>query len=476
MFRKMYHPNIPATITKPIEVAPESVDDHAARGWLLVDPSNPEPPPSTPYVTRTEADSRNLERTDVLGTDGKVADAALPARLTDAALRVALVPRAPTAFLDASSLPDGTLPQLGTGQAVSLFGNSPASISGGKIVHTPTAGTNKAAYIQADIGSAVTEIGASVEFPAADAGAIAFVLPLAPWANGSLTPAGVHFVCQGDGSWHVSTWDGATESPIYYAGRIGALTGAAPHKFVVEIDRAASSLVVRFPDGSTSPTISHANIAGLTSTYAIWELFMYDTVLATPVKIHAIWAAGTPARVDQAKPRYADLLKSINAAVLASMPTTKTIVAEPAGTTSSNVLTARVELGRVTIRRPASGKVSVDLSCFLGFKQRNIIAIAWFGYVAKDGTSASGDYTKAWRLGDTANLKADGVTAADWTLEQSYAGQVDLMIPTPITNGATDLVDIICCITRVNGADGDLKYRINDGAGQRVVLRTQAAG
>lgn len=390
-------------------------------------------------------------------------------------LRAAFAARSPAAFLDAATLPDGSLAQLGTGQAVSVFGNSPALISGGKIVHTPSAGTNKAAYIQADLGSAVTEIGATVEFPAADGGSAALVLPLAPWANGSLTNAGVHFVVLGNGSWHISTWNGAAESPMYYAGKIGALDDGTARKFVIELDRTASSLIVRFPDGSVSPTIAHPNIAALTSNYAIWELYEADTATATPVKLHAIWAATAPARVDRTRPQFADVLRGDLAALLASMPVSKEIIAEPVGTTSSNVLTSRVELGRVTIRRPPTGKVNVELHGFLGWKQRNIIAIAYFGAIPKDQASVSGSYTKAWQIAATPNTKVDGTTANDVPLEQSFAAQVELTLPAPTANGATDLYDIVCCIVRVNGNDGDLKYRIVEGAGQRAILKAQPA-
>jgi hypothetical protein len=63
----------------------------------------------------------------------------------------------------------------------------------------------------------------------------------------------VHFVIQGDpnGAWHVSAWNGTTETPMYYAGRIAALDDGTARTFVIQIDRTASTLVIRFPDGST---------------------------------------------------------------------------------------------------------------------------------------------------------------------------------------------------------------------------------
>lgn len=389
----------------------------------------------------------------------------------DSVLKSAFVARAPTAFLDASNFSDGAFSALGTGQAVTLFGNSPAVISGGKIVHNPTPGTNKAAYIQVDLGAPVIEIGATIEFPAANAGSAAFVLPLAPWSNGNFTNAGVHLVVQGDGAWHVSTWNGTAEAPIYYAGKLGALNDGTARKFVIELDRTASTLIVRFPDGSISPVISHANIAALTGNYAIWELFEPDTTTSTPARFHAIWAATTVARVDRTRPQYADLLRGDLAALLGAIPVSKEIIAEPAGTTSSNVLTSRVELGRVTIRRPPTGKINVELQAFLGWKQRNILAIAWFGAIAIGAPSVSGSYTKAWQIGGPTNFQTDNTTPNVTPMEQTFSAQVELSLAIPAINGGDDRFDIVCCVVRVNGNDGDLKYRINDAAGQRAFLK-----
>lgn len=429
---------------------------------------------ATQTVTELGALEHYLRR-GFLPQSGTVADARAsftgrpdtPAALTTGAT--------PTAFFDPATLADGTFTALGTGQPVTLFGNSPATITGGKIVHNPTPGTNKAAYIQADLGAPVTEIGATIEFPAADAGSAAFVLPLAPWAPGSLTGAGVHFVVQGDGAWHISTWNGTTETPIYYAGKLGALNDGTARKFVVELDRTASTLIVRFPDGSVSPTIAHANIAALTGSSAVWELFEPDTATSTPARFHAIWAATAPARVDRTRPQFADLLRGDLAALLGALPVSKEITAEPAGTTSSNVLTARVELGRVTIRRPPTGKVNVQLQAFLGWKQRNILAICWFGAIPTGTASASGSYTKAWQVGGPTNLQIDNTTPNVTPMEQTFSAQVELTLPAPTTNGGDDRFDVVCCIVRVNGNDGDLKYRINDAGGQRGFLRVQPA-
>lgn len=59
----IYHPELPETqlpLGAPARVALRSVDDWAARGWLLVDPGVTPPAPSTPWYPRAEADSKFL--------------------------------------------------------------------------------------------------------------------------------------------------------------------------------------------------------------------------------------------------------------------------------------------------------------------------------------------------------------------------------------------------------------------------------
>jgi hypothetical protein len=51
-FLLMYHPLIPSTITTPVRVAAQAVDEQAAQGWLLVDPEGTLPDPVTPYYTK----------------------------------------------------------------------------------------------------------------------------------------------------------------------------------------------------------------------------------------------------------------------------------------------------------------------------------------------------------------------------------------------------------------------------------------
>lgn len=52
-FVRIYHPLIPDTATSPVWVSLSALDDHEAKGWVLVDPDQvPEPAPS-PYLTQS---------------------------------------------------------------------------------------------------------------------------------------------------------------------------------------------------------------------------------------------------------------------------------------------------------------------------------------------------------------------------------------------------------------------------------------
>lgn len=57
VFVEMYHPDLPATITNPVRVATQAVDDHEADGWLLVDGAPPVDTPST-FLTEVTGDAR----------------------------------------------------------------------------------------------------------------------------------------------------------------------------------------------------------------------------------------------------------------------------------------------------------------------------------------------------------------------------------------------------------------------------------
>lgn len=83
-FVLMYHP---ALANRQAKVSLSSVDDHAARGWLLVSGSTPAP--TSTYLTPALGDVRYVKSADVLDSGGKVKDAALPTRLGDTALKAA---------------------------------------------------------------------------------------------------------------------------------------------------------------------------------------------------------------------------------------------------------------------------------------------------------------------------------------------------------------------------------------------------
>lgn len=76
-FVEMYHPLIPSTEVTPARVPVQAIDENAARGWLLVDPSGVLPTPVTPYYTKEALLSQIQGGASPIGT----------------ALRAALVPK-----------------------------------------------------------------------------------------------------------------------------------------------------------------------------------------------------------------------------------------------------------------------------------------------------------------------------------------------------------------------------------------------
>ena len=75
----IFHPLLPETqlpLGKPKLVALSSVDDHAARGWLLVDPDVAPPAPATPYPTRAELQSQIEAGTGPIGVALRAASVA----------------------------------------------------------------------------------------------------------------------------------------------------------------------------------------------------------------------------------------------------------------------------------------------------------------------------------------------------------------------------------------------------------------
>lgn len=66
----MYHPTLG---NRQVRVSLGSVDDHAARGWLLVDPGVTPPAPTTPYTTVAQVASQLSSGTGPIGVAGRAA-------------------------------------------------------------------------------------------------------------------------------------------------------------------------------------------------------------------------------------------------------------------------------------------------------------------------------------------------------------------------------------------------------------------
>lgn len=217
------------------------------------------------------------------------------AALTEASADAIYVPQAAQVAGDPTGQADGTPTTLSDGTPITLFGNSPITIGSGLYTHAPSAGTNKAGYIQADLGENVHRIGIEMVAQAGvTTGAIALVLPSAPWSDGVLPAAGVHAVFYPNGIWHISRWNaGETKyaqwDTIY--GRFADTRDGKSHTIEIIIDEDRNALTIIGPDGravrASSPYISSE-----TGTHAIWEIYNPDSTVYTSPKIRRIWAEG----------------------------------------------------------------------------------------------------------------------------------------------------------------------------------------
>jgi hypothetical protein len=131
-FVAMYHSSIPSTATDPVEVALSSVDDHAARGWLLVDPDAVLPDPVTPYYTK----------------------AALLSQITGGAAPIGTALRA--AYASAAIVPRSQTKAVGQGELVINVADYGADLTGA---------TDSAAAVQSAIDAANAAGGGVVLIP-----------------------------------------------------------------------------------------------------------------------------------------------------------------------------------------------------------------------------------------------------------------------------------------------------------------------
>lgn len=375
LFRSMYHPDIPSTITQPVDVPQQAIDDQAARGWLLVDPDFPEPPPATPYVTRTEADSRYLERTDVLDVGGLVLEAALPARLGDVAQRTASATALSSGMEVADHFrdyPNGTLTAAPTGQAY-LYepstGTSKARVVSGVLTNAVPSGSSGASYFSAQLADSGRVIGGRFRFYPGSTGTGSAVFPLwavdigASYAAGTgvpdspchfvITKTGWSFDCYQNGSIvpnpNPSTANGQFLTPLLDDGTIYTAQAV--------IDRENSCAYLWLPDGQVA-RVSHPLIGTTVAPFACWENFKYVATDSNSGFVE-IWA--TSRRSDS-------LVPSQRAYLAAASPTVYSVTDRAtAADASFTVPGTPTQVGAVSLSfiAPASGLARLEAQAFL---------------------------------------------------------------------------------------------------------------
>lgn len=276
---------------------------------------------------------------------------------TDTALRAAYGVGARTkAYGDPTKQPSGTPTSLTSGQPATSFGSAPIAVVSGLYKHTSPAATNTAGYLQADLGGQVGRIGGDVKIPVGATGAIALVLPLAAWSDGSLSEAGVHFVMYRD-KWHVSHWNGAGED-LYAQGTFDTLLDdGGVHR--VEINLSGATAYITFPDGSTVK-VTDSRIASATSTLAIWELYEGNGGTDAPLAFAGIWADTVP-------PLGSSAAAPLDVAVGRSLIPRAAVynIKAPASAAVVPVTTSESEVMRATLTIPTNFKQWVRLSGYL---------------------------------------------------------------------------------------------------------------
>lgn len=191
----------------------------------------------------------------------------------------------PQSYADPRQMPDGAVSSLTVGDLAASFGNSPAVVAGDRITHTPTTGSNSAAYIESQLQGPVRRIGMEVEWPAGSDGTFAIVIPNESWASG-IESAGLHTTVTAAGviasGRNVSGTNQGTQVT-----RVEPLTGL--HTIEAVLDDVRQEITVIF-DGIEVLRYVDATAFTLLSQFAIWELFQANGTSGTPGFIRSMWA------------------------------------------------------------------------------------------------------------------------------------------------------------------------------------------
>ncbi|QFG08146.1 lipase [Gordonia phage GretelLyn] len=370
--------------------------------------------------------------------------AAIPGRLSASTLDDAYGLR-PEAVFDASDKANGSLPSVAdTGQSMTVFGNSPFSISNGKMVHTPSVANNNAAYAQIELPTNVEEVVVDAEFPSNSTGAIAIVVPSDAWANGSLSAAGVHFVLYGNGNWNMGYWTGSGVTGTK-VGRVGDMKDGKPKQITLRIDRANSTVYIMAPTGEVI-IYTAATVPSQSSRWAIVEL--YEGVQAdVPAKILRFSARSSlPNRFFVST---GDLAQRLGRGLYLATSTVAELTSETAN--GVDIIDSYNSTIRATVDRPPSGRVAVRLEAHLNITSATRVFFRC-GQDIVGGSSAGVD-------GSTEELEAYVSTAING--RRSAMGIVN------IPNGV-GRCDIVGSISRYGGSVGSAKYMLENATGRKV--------
>lgn len=258
-----------------------------------------------------------------------------------------------------------------TGQAMTSFGNAPLTVTGGEVSHTWNGvSTSSAGYMQTVLPGTARRAGAVVRADPGSVSTFDLIFPGAAWTISSLSAAGVHYVVRADGNWHVSYWNGTSESN-YAEGTIAAWADGIQRTVEIEIDIANSAMVIQHPDGSLS-YIRDSRIAANLSQYVVWELYWTPgSAEAVPIKILEWWADHRADRSDAGASLF-DLYKA-QAALLPrnELPQMVATVYNPStqlsvATTSSLAAPDSTNI-RITAKYGPTGCVRLELDAYYEF-------------------------------------------------------------------------------------------------------------
>lgn len=268
-----------------------------------------------------------------------------------AAAEAAAASTIPAAYIDPRDMPNGAVTQMTRGTFVASYGNSPASVSSGTIVHTPSGPSNTAAYIEAQLAGPTRRIGAVADWPASNGGTLALVIPAASWAS-AIGNAGVHATVTAAGrvacGRYVSGASVGTQSVD-----VGALTGR--HTVEVTINATAQTVSV-YLDGIRVLHYVDAEAFTYLSDRAIWELYESTGTSLTPIVMVSGWAD-----VERVIPTGGG---SQFSAVQIQRPHTSAVTATD-GTYTITTSIVDIGMGSVSTTYPESGKILARYVCWL---------------------------------------------------------------------------------------------------------------